>query len=109
MEYTQPSSDQFPTDVKKIQRRDNLQTQIIPNFFNNTELFEIEKMFVYQKKEMKTFIENKKMNVTIRNFPETVAQIRKKWKIKDGGEIYSFFTTNAEGEKIVLLCKKITN
>ncbi|MFY8188144.1 MAG: THUMP-like domain-containing protein [Flavobacterium sp.] len=72
-------------------------------------IFEIEKMFVYHKKEMILWVENQKMNVTTRNFPETVAQIRKKWKIKDGGEIYSFFTTNADGEKIVLLCKKITN
>ena len=72
-------------------------------------VFEIEKSFSYQKKEMKSFIENQKMNVTTRNFPETVAQIRKKWKIKDGGETYCFFTTNADAEKIVLLCKKITN
>jgi hypothetical protein len=72
-------------------------------------VFEIEKSFLYYKKEMKAFIENQKMNVTTRNFPETVAQIRKKWKIKDGGETYCFFTTNADAEKIVLLCKKITN
>lgn len=72
-------------------------------------IFAIEKSFAYQKKEMKTYIEHQKMNVTTRNFPETVAQIRKKWKIKDGGETYCFFTTNIDGEKIVLLCKKITS
>ena len=69
-------------------------------------VFVIEHSFLYQKK---SYIENQKMNVTTRNFPETVAQIKKKWKIKDGGETYCFFTTNLDGEKIVLLCKKITN
>jgi hypothetical protein len=42
-----------------------------------------------------------------RNFPETVETVRKKWKIKDGGDIYCFFTTDEENQKIVLLCKKL--
>ena len=47
------------------------------------------------------------MNITTRNFPETVADIRKKWNIKEGGDIYTFFTTNCQNEKIVLVCEKI--
>lgn len=70
-------------------------------------VFEVQNTFVYQKKDMKLLVENQKMNVAIRNFPETVAVLRKKWKIKEGGDLYAFFTTNMNGEKIVLLCKKI--
>jgi len=70
-------------------------------------IFEIENSFLYSKKEMKTFLENAKSNVTIRNFPETVEAIRKKWKIKEGGSCYCFFTTDLNNHKIVLLCKKI--
>jgi hypothetical protein len=56
---------------------------------------------------MKSVLENKKANITIRNFPETVENIRKKWKIKDGGNMYCFFTTDANNNKIVLLCDKL--
>jgi hypothetical protein len=69
--------------------------------------FEIQKVFPYSKKEMKANLENTKANVTIRNFPDSVEHIRKKWKIKDGGATYCFFTTDLNNEKIVLLCTKI--
>ncbi|MEZ4971054.1 MAG: class I SAM-dependent methyltransferase [Flavobacteriaceae bacterium] len=49
----------------------------------------------------------KKANITVRNFPLSVAEIRKKYKIKDGGKEYLFFTTNPNGEKIVVQCRKL--
>lgn len=70
-------------------------------------IFEIQQSFDYNKKSMKEFLEQKKANITIRNFPETVENIRKKWKIKDGGDDYCFFTTNQNNDKIVLLCAKL--
>ena len=69
-------------------------------------VFEIENNFKYSKKEMELFLMEKKANITTRNFPETVENIRKKWKIKDGGNQYCFFTTDENDEKIVLICKK---
>ncbi len=69
--------------------------------------FTIAQVIPYQKKEIKTALEGKKANVTTRNFPETVDQIRKKWKISDGGELYCFFTTDLNNNKIVLLCNKM--
>jgi len=69
--------------------------------------FQIEQVFPYAKAEMKTFLQNKKANITVRNFPETVENIRKKWKIADGGNCYCFFTTDMNNNKIVLLCTKI--
>jgi hypothetical protein len=70
-------------------------------------VFQIEKIIPYQKKEMKAVLEGKKANVSTRNFPDSVEQIRKKWKILDGGELYCFFTTDLNNNKIVLLCSKI--
>ena len=70
-------------------------------------IFEIQNNISYQKKEMKLFLENTKANVTIRNFPDSVEVIRKKWKIKEGGNQYCFFTTDANNNKIVLICTKI--
>ena len=70
-------------------------------------IFQIENTFPYHKTEMKSFLMDKKANVTIRNFSETVENIRKKWKIKEGGNLYSFFTTDKNDNKIVLLCSKL--
>lgn len=69
--------------------------------------FEIQMNLLYSKSEMKSFFENRKYNVTTRNFPETVEALRKKWKIKDGGNAYCFFTTDANNNKIALICSKI--
>jgi hypothetical protein len=69
--------------------------------------FIINTIVPYHKAEMKKHIEGRKMNVTVRNFPIQVSDIAKKWKIKDGGDNYSFFTTNADDEKVVLLCSKL--
>lgn len=70
-------------------------------------VFEIKNQFIYSKENMKLYLVNTKANVTTRNFPITVDEIRKKWKIKDGGKIYCFFTTALDNHKIVLLCDKI--
>ncbi len=70
-------------------------------------VFEIDICIPYNKIEMKKHFESQKANITTRNFPENVEEIRKKFKIKDGGNRYCFFTTNANDEKIVLICTKI--
>lgn len=70
-------------------------------------IFEIQKIIPYTKKDLKKDLENSKCNITTRNFPETVEEIRKKWKIKDGGNSYCLFTTNMKNDKIVLLCNKL--
>ena len=71
-------------------------------------IFEIKSSFSYTKTNMKQYLEGKKANLTIRNFPDTVEIIRKKWKINDGGESYCFFTTDLNNDKIVLICTKIS-
>ena len=67
--------------------------------------FKIEKNIPFNKK---IFAKEKisKANVTTRNFPISVGEIRKKLKIKDGGDIYLFFTTDLNNIKIILVCLK---
>ncbi|WP_396153158.1 class I SAM-dependent methyltransferase [Flavobacterium sp.] len=69
--------------------------------------FSINEVIPFKKENLKKQLEGKKMNITTRNFPLTVEEIRKKYKIADGGTIYAFFTTNINNEKIVLICTKI--
>jgi hypothetical protein len=68
--------------------------------------FKIDKVLPYSKHILKSESIHK-ANITVRNFPETVAQLRKKFKITEGGETYLFFTTNFKNEKIILICSKI--
>ena len=68
--------------------------------------FKILQQIPYNIKELKKTLQSKKANITTRNFPETVAQIRNKTKLKDGGDTYLFFTTDMYGNKIVLVCDK---
>ncbi|WP_306350221.1 THUMP-like domain-containing protein [Flavobacterium sp. '19STA2R22 D10 B1'] len=70
-------------------------------------VFKIVASLPYQKNEMKEFFVGQKANITTRNFPDRVEDIRKKWKIKDGGDRYCFFTTDLDNNKIVLICTKI--
>ncbi|WP_310991936.1 THUMP-like domain-containing protein [Aequorivita marina] len=69
--------------------------------------FRIEDVVPYTKSEMRAALTFKKANITTRNFPETVAKLRKKWKIADGGAVYLFFITNLEGKKEMLVCSKV--
>lgn len=67
--------------------------------------FKIENIIPYNKKALKKLAITK-ANITTRNLPETVQQLRKKFKISDGGNIYLFFTTDINNQKIVLITNK---
>ncbi|WP_298894671.1 class I SAM-dependent methyltransferase [uncultured Psychroserpens sp.] len=67
--------------------------------------FKVENVIDYNKKRLKS-LKISQANITTRNFSETVQQLRKKYRIKDGGNTYLFFTTNYLNEKIVIVCSK---
>ena len=69
--------------------------------------FIIKDVITYNKKQLKKLIPSQKANITTRNFPETVTQIRKKTGIKDGSNLYLFFTTNLNNKHVVLICEKV--
>ncbi|WP_411894980.1 class I SAM-dependent methyltransferase [Winogradskyella sp. A2] len=68
--------------------------------------FKIENVLPFNKKAFAK-LGITKANVTTRNFPLSVGDIRKKFRIKDGGDNYLFFTTNLKDEKTILICSKI--
>lgn len=70
-------------------------------------VFNILQISNYSKKEIKNYVPTKKANITTRNFPESVAQIRKKLQLNEGGNVYLFFTTNIHNKTIVLICEKM--
>tara|TARA_B110000091_G_scaffold214323_1_gene267037 strand:- start:348 stop:1523 length:1176 start_codon:yes stop_codon:yes gene_type:complete len=68
--------------------------------------FKIKHVINYDKKRLKKLLTEKKANITTRNFPKTVAQIRKETGIKDGGTSYIFFTTDNKNELKSIICSK---
>lgn len=91
--------------LKKLHEHSHLYTsEALVDFPGRS--FKIEKMLPYNKKAIQQ-LGIGKANVTTRNFPESVVSIRKKHKLKDGGDIYLFFTTNNDGDYCVLQCSKI--
>lgn len=50
--------------------------------------------------------EVRQANITVRNFPSTVDELRKRLKIKDGGNTYLFVTTLLDGTHILLKTEK---
>ena len=69
--------------------------------------FKVLKIIPYQKRDLKPLLEKRQLNVATRNFPDTVAQLKKKFKFKDGGNDYVFFTTTSNNDKVVIFCEKL--
>jgi len=91
----------FILNIDKLHKHSHLYTSDSIKEFPG-KCFEIIKALPYSKKDITRFYSNKQYNVVIRNFPETVAKIRSKFKIKDGGTFTLFFTTNCKNEKIII-------
>ena len=69
--------------------------------------FVVERVTTMNKSELrKALVGIEKANIATRNFPLTVAELRKRLKIKDGGDVYIFATTTAEGEHLLLISRK---
>lgn len=70
--------------------------------------FKIEAISSMNKKELsRTLSPLKSANIAVRNFPMTAEQLRKKLKLKDGGDSYIFATTAHDGTHILYICRKI--
>ncbi|AKD03122.1 RsmD family RNA methyltransferase [Pontibacter korlensis] len=92
--------------LSKLHPNSHLYTsvQLLPHFPGRS--FRCLGISRYNKKELLKQLLEKKANITVRNFPESVADIRKKTGIKEGGQTYLFFTTDMHQKPIVLLCEK---
>ena len=89
-------------------------SQLSPNshLFTSDELredfpgrkFRIKTVSTMNKQELKNALRDiREANITVRNFPLSVAELRKKLKISEGGSEYIFATTLANGKHILLV------
>ena len=94
--------------LQKLHANSHLYTshQLVANFPGR--VFKIEDHCGFGKKELKTLLADiTKANLTIRNFPASVAELRKRLHLSEGGDTYLFATTLHPEQKILVKCKRI--
>ena len=94
-------------EVLKLHKNSNLYTsdQLVPDFPGR--IFEVEGWAAYHKKiKQELLVDVDKASIAVRNFPLTVAELRKALKIGDGDEVYLFATTLRGEKKVIIRTKK---
>ncbi len=102
-----PSSLASAYGVQKLHPNSNLYTSsvAVENFPGRS--FRVTALSGFSKGEIKNLLGDlKRANVTVRNFPETVQLLRKRLKLSEGGDVYLFATTLADGRKVLVRCEK---
>ena len=93
--------------LKKLHPNSHLYTSVELNRQFPGRVFRITGRCSFNKKEIKEVIGDiRKANITVRNFPASVAELRKRMKITDGGDIYLFATTLNNNQKVLIRCEK---
>ena len=70
--------------------------------------FRISAVTSMNKQELKQALKDiRQANIAIRNFPMSVADLRKRLKLSEGGNDYIFATTLTEGKKVLIICQHL--
>ncbi|MDR3062323.1 MAG: class I SAM-dependent methyltransferase [Dysgonamonadaceae bacterium] len=70
-------------------------------------VFEMEAVTSFNRGELRSVMKNvEQANLSIRNFPVSTERLRKKLKLRDGGNRYLFATTLSDGKRVLLMCRK---
>lgn len=94
-------------DVRKLHKNSHLYTsaQLVADFPGR--IFAIEAWAPYNKNVKKSLLRDvDRASIAVRNFPLSVAELRKVLKVADGDETYLFATTLKEEEKVIIRTKK---
>ena len=89
--------------IHKLHKNTHLYTsnELIPDFPGR--VFEVKYQWGNSKKELKDLsIKIPKANISTRNYPVPADELRKKLKIRDGGDIYLFACTMFDDRKVIL-------
>lgn len=70
--------------------------------------FRIKAVSSFNKKDLKRQLSGiTKANIATRNFPLSVTKLRKRLKLKDGGDTYIFATTLSDESHVLFICEKV--
>lgn len=94
-------------DIDKLHTNSHLYTsnELIEDFPGRR--FEVEAVVPFKSRMKPTDLPDiDKANMAVRNFPLSVAELRKLLKIGDGGQTYIFATTLFDNSKVLIICHK---
>ena len=94
-------------DAKMLSRNSHLFVSREPIAAFPGRSFRIIAVSSFNKKELKRHLSGiTKANIATRNFPLSVAELRKRLKLKDGGETYIFATTLSDDSHVLVITEK---
>lgn len=94
-------------DLQKLHVNTHLYTSDVLQADFPGRVFKIVEALSPSAKETKKRLQGlQQANVATRNYPESVETIRKKYRIKEGGQLYLFAATLADNQRVLLLCEK---
>ena len=71
--------------------------------------FVVDAVVPMSKKNLRAHLAHlSKANIAVRNYPASVASLRKRLKLSEGGDAYIFATTRGHNEHVLLLCRRVT-
>ena len=94
-------------DVRMLSKNSHLFVSQAPIEAFPGRSFRIIAVSSFNKKELKRHLSSiTKANIATRNFPLSVAELRKRLKLKDGGETYIFATTLSDESHVLVITEK---
>lgn len=69
--------------------------------------FRVEAVCKPDKNTLRNHLTDTRANLTVRNFPASVAELRKQLNLKEGGEAYVFATTDPAGRHVLVVTSKV--
>lgn len=70
-------------------------------------VFALQSVIKPEAKILRKVVPTLKANLTVRNFPQSVAELRKKLNLREGGAVYILATTLLNGDKRLLITQKV--
>ena len=93
-------------DLQQLHPNSHLYTSANPVLDFPGRIFKVEAVKTLSKADIRELRDLKKANITLRNFPGSVAELRKRLHLADGGDTYLFATTLADNRRVIILCRK---
>ena len=94
-------------DARMLSKNSHLFVSMAPIEAFPGRSFRIIAISSFNKKELKRHLSGiTKANIATRNFPLSVAELRKRLKLKDGGETYIFATTLSDESHVLVITEK---
>lgn len=93
-------------DLQKLHPNTHLYVSEVEHTDFPGRVFKIENVVGFSKKEQRELSALKRANLSVRNFPATVAELRKRLKLQEGGDAYLFACTLHDETKAIIIARK---